>query len=178
MQVTSYYADSVSRDDSDLSELRHSVTSGVHSRLRVPADLTVVSFVRSALACMLSRGEWPAGGSARVLLASTEALTNAIEHGSPPGATVRVELVIAPERADVVVVDEGHPHGPVPRVPEHPPPPTAVRGRGLIIISRLADDFEMRPCGDGTEVSVGFVRAAGYEDGPADAVPGRATAGG
>ncbi len=165
MQVTSYYADTVLHDDFDGSEHRHPVTSGVHSRLRVPADLAVVSFVRSALACMLTRGEWPAGGSARVLLASTEALTNAIEHGSPPGASVCVDLSITPERADVLVIDVGRPDGRVPRVPAAPPPPTATRGRGLIIISRLADDFELRPHGGGTEVSVGFVRAAGHEDG-------------
>ena len=175
--MTSYYADSVSYDAVHRSEQRHSVTSDVHSSLRVPADLTVVSFVRSALACMLTRGEWPAGGSARVLLASTEALTNAIEHGSPPGASVRVDLSITPDRADVLVVDEGHPDVDLPRVPDTPPPPTQTRGRGLIIISRLADDFDLRPCGDGTEVSVGFVRAAGYDEALVPAAAGRAAQG-
>ena len=142
------------------------MTSGVHSSLRVPADLAVVSFVRSALACMLTRGEWPAGGSARVLLASTEALTNAIEHGSPPGRDGAGGPRRSPPSAPTCwwwtrAVRTGRCHG----CPTHPPPPTATRGRGLIIISRLADDFDLRAHGDGTEVSVGFVRAAGYEDG-------------
>lgn len=175
MQVTSYYADSVLHDRTDHGEPHHPVTSDVHSRLRVPADLAVVSFVRSAMACMLTRGDWPAGGSARVLLASTEALTNAIEHGSPPGASVQVDLSITQERADVMVVDEGRPDAALPRVPDVPPPPTATRGRGLIIISRLADDFDLRPRGEGTQVCVGFVRAAGHDD-PTRLVAARSTA--
>jgi serine/threonine-protein kinase RsbW len=165
MQVTSYYADSVLHGDIDLIEPRHLVTSDVQSRLRVPADLAAVSFVRSVLASMLARGEWPSGASGRVLLASTEALTNAIEHGSPPGASVRVDLSITPERADILVVDEGRPGVGVPEVPAVSPPPTATRGRGLIIMSRLADHLEVRAHGDGTQVSVLFIRSGGYAGG-------------
>ncbi len=134
------------------------MTHGVHSCLSVPADLTVVSFVRSALACVLTREEWPADGAGRVLLASTEALTNAIEHGSPGGGAVEVELSVTADRVDIRVLDEGHPGEPLPVVPTEPPPPTALRGRGLIIISRLSDDFELSARGDGTEVDVGFLR--------------------
>ena len=143
---------------------RDHVASDVRTSLRVPADLSVVSFVRSAMACMLTRVEWPAGGSARVLLASTEALTNAIEHGSRPGATVRVDLTITPDRADVVVIDQGRAGiAEIPQVPSVAPPATATRGRGLIIISRLADEFDLRPCGEGTEVSVVFSRALDHD---------------
>lgn len=144
------------------------MTHGVHSSLRVPADLTVVSFVRSALACVLTREDWPADGAGRVLLASTEALTNAIEHGSPGGAAVEVELSVTAERADIRVLDQGRPGAPLPVVPSEPPPPSAVRGRGLIIISRLSDEFSLRAHGDGTEVDVGFLRCRAEE--PADAL--------
>ena len=51
----------------------------------------------------------------------------------------------------------------MPQVPREPPPATATRGRGLIIISRLADDFDVRACGDGTEVSVGFARSTSHD---------------
>ena len=88
---------------------------GVHSALRVPADLTVVGFVRCAIACVLDREEWPAEGAGRVLLASNEALTNAIEHGSPAGGLVEVGLSVTPERADIRVVNEGRPGVPRPR---------------------------------------------------------------
>jgi len=139
------------------------VTHGVHSSMRVPADLTVVSFVRSALACVLTREEWPADGAGRVLLASTEALTNAIEHGSPGGGAVEVELSVTADRVDIRVLDQGHPGTPLPVVPDAPPPPDALRGRGLIIISRLSDDFELSARGDGTQVDVGFLRDRALE---------------
>ena len=136
------------------------MTSGVHSCIRVPADIAVVSFVRSALACVLEREDWPSEGAGRVLLASSEAVTNAIEHGSPAGGAVEVELSVTDERADIRVLDQGRPGGPRAVVPRDPPPPSSPRGRGLIIISRLADDFELRSRGAGTEVSAGFLRHA------------------
>ena len=135
----------------------------LHSALRVPAYLQAVAFVRSAIACLLEREDGPAESAGRVMLASNEALTNAIEHGSPDGGLVEVELVVTYERADIRIVDEGVPGAAIPRLPSDPPPITAERGRGLIIISRLADDFEMAAAGGGTEVQVRFWRDARNE---------------
>ena len=104
------------------------MTPGVHSCLRVPADLAVVTFVRSAIAAVLAREEWPADGAARMLLASTEAVTNAIEHGSPLGGAVEVELTVTTERAQVRVLDEGRPARRArssPTSPRRPPPRAA-----------------------------------------------------
>ncbi len=136
-----------------------SVTPGVHSCLRVPADLAVVAFVRSAIAAVLAREDWPAEGAARMLLASTEAVTNAIEHGSPLGGAVEVDLTVTAVRAQVRVLDQGRPGVGRPVIPEHAPPHTSLRGRGLLIISRLADDVEVRAAGLGTQVAAGFLRA-------------------
>jgi anti-sigma regulatory factor (Ser/Thr protein kinase) len=146
------------------------VTPGVHSCLRVPADLAVVTFVRSALACVLAREEWPADGAARMLLASTEAVTNAIEHGSPLGGSVEVELAVTGDRAQVRVLDQGRPGRACPVIPAEAPPATNPRGRGLIIISRLADDVDLRAAGLGTEISAGFLRANAGAD-PGEIVP-------
>lgn len=146
---------------------------GVHSALQVPADLQVVGFVRCALACVLEREGWPTDGAGRVLLASTEALTNAIEHGSPQDGRVDVALTVSAERAHVRVVDEGRPGVPVPVCPSDPPPTTSERGRGLLIISRLADDFELCRSGEGTRVSAGFWRHAALDD---DSLAGLAAA--
>jgi anti-sigma regulatory factor (Ser/Thr protein kinase) len=136
---------------------------GVHSALRVPAHLEAVAFVRCAIACLLDREDWPAESAGRVLLASNEAIANAIEHGSPEGGRVEVVLSVTRERADIRVVDEGVPGAPTPVCPSEPPPVTSVRGRGLLIISRLADDFDMGPAGGGTQVHVGFWRHAAPE---------------
>ena len=134
------------------------LTHGVHSSLRLPADLAVLGFVRSAIACLLTREEWPPEAACLVLLASNEVLTNAIEHGSPVGAAVEVELTVTEDRADLRVVDQGLPGRALPCVPDEPPPPWSERGRGLLIISRLADELTVRPQGRGTEVNVGFLR--------------------
>ena len=77
---------------------------------------------------MLAREEWPADGAARMLLASTEAVTNAIEHGSPLGGAVEVELTVTAERAQVRVLDQGRPGAPCPVIPDVAPPPTTRAG--------------------------------------------------
>ena len=126
--------------------------------IRDAVELFTVPVVEVHLSNILEREDWPAESAGRVMLASNEALTNAIEHGSRDGGLVEVELVVTYERADIRIVDEGIPGAAIPRLPSDPPPITAERGRGLIIISRLADDFDMAPVGDGTQVRVGFLR--------------------
>jgi serine/threonine-protein kinase RsbW len=159
LSLTSYTADEM-RDATAAALLadRAMTPFAMHSALRVPADPQAVGLVRSAIACVLDREDWPGESAGRVLLACNEALTNAIEHGSPHGGVVEVELVVTYERADIRIVDEGVPGAEPPRFPAEPPPITAERGRGLIIISRLADDFELVPAGDGTQIHVGFWR--------------------
>ncbi|MGD9694218.1 MAG: ATP-binding protein [Thermoleophilia bacterium] len=131
----------------------------MRSALRIPADLRAVAFVRCALACLLERERWPAEGSGRVLLAVTEAVTNAIEHGSGDGAAVEVALEVTAGRVLITVVDEGVPGIPVPALPRTPPPDTALSGRGLLIIRRLADDLVLTGDGAGTRIDMGFLRA-------------------
>jgi len=159
LSLTSYTADEM-RDATAtaLPSDRAMTPLAVRSALRVPADGQAVAFVRSAISCVLDREDWPAESAGRVLLATNEAITNAIEHGSPDGGLVEVELVMTYARADLRIVDEGLPGAAAPRCPSEPPPITAERGRGLFIISRLADDFEMAPAGAGTEVHIGFWR--------------------
>ncbi len=133
------------------------MTRGVHSSLRVPADLAVVGFVRSALACLLTRERWSGDGAGRVLLASTEALTNAIEHGSPLGGAIGVEMSVAEGLVRIRVTDQGRPGAPLPRMPSAPPPAASTRGRGLLIIGRLADEVEIARSGAGTAIAVTFL---------------------
>ena len=157
--MPSWAADNLSMSERPPKVLPDPMTRGVHSSLRVPADLAVVGFVRSALACVLIREGWPSDGAWRVLLASSEALTNAIEHGSPLGGAVDVEISVTTERTRLRVTDEGRPGVSTPRLPVAPPPSTSLRGRGLLIISRLADDVDLAAHGSGTALTVGFVRA-------------------
>lgn len=131
---------------------------GVVSAFHVPANLESLAFVRSATACILQRGGWPSADAGRILLACGEAVNNAIEHGSPAGGHVRVELVVTMRCARVRVVDDGV-GAPPPVCPQAPPPVTSARGRGLLIMRTLADDLAIRRSGTGTAVSLRFERA-------------------
>lgn len=135
-------------------------TDAFASALRLPADFGVLAFVRGAVTCILERGGWPLEELPRVILATSEGVTNAIEHGSPAGAPVLIEVRIDEGGADLRIVDEGVPGVPVPVLAETPPPPSSPRGRGLIIMRTLADDFRVEGHGSGTEVRMHFDRAA------------------
>lgn len=131
---------------------------GVVSAVRVPAQLSSLAFVRCALAALLERAAWPVDDAGRILLASGEAVVNAMEHGSPAAGLVEVEMLVRPAEARVAVRDEGRPGVPLPRIPDGPPPPTSTRGRGLIIMRGTADAVAIRRRGKGTEVALRFHR--------------------
>lgn len=137
------------------------IVDGVVSALRVPAELASLAFVRCAMACLLERVGWPVGDAGRILLASGEAIINAIEHGSGPGAMVQAELVVGAAEARVSVRDAGRPGAPRFGVPSGPPPPpSSPRGRGLVIMRGSADELSVRALGAGSEVSMRFARPA------------------
>ena len=75
----------------------------------VPADLAALGAVRSHLAAALAGERWSPDASSRVLIASTEAMANAVEHGSAPGAGVDVSFTVTDETAWVRVLDSGCP---------------------------------------------------------------------
>jgi anti-sigma regulatory factor (Ser/Thr protein kinase) len=135
-------------------------TDAFASALRLPADFGVLAFVRGAVSCILERGGWPLEELPRVILATSEGVTNAIEHGSPAGAPVLIEVRIDEDGADLRIVDQGRPGVPVPVLCDTPPPASCPRGRGLIIMRTLADDFHVGGHGTGTEVCMRFDRAA------------------
>lgn len=135
-------------------------TDAFASALRLPAHFGILAFVRGAVTCILERGGWPPEELPRVILATSEGVTNAIEHGSPAGAPVLIEVRIDGDGADLRIVDEGRPGVPVPVISETPPPPSSPRGRGLIIMRTLADEFHVGGRGTGTEVWMRFDRAA------------------
>ncbi len=76
-------------------------------------------------------------------LAVSEAVANAIEHGSPNGGLVHLTLMASPGSITVEVRDTGH-------FPAPPKSDDRDRGRGLPIIGMLTDRVELRPGPDGT----------------------------
>lgn len=138
-------------------------TRSASTTIRIPSSHGAASFVRSTIAATLDREGWHPLDAARVLLGASEAISNAVEHGSPPGGSVQIILERDPERIRLRVRDEGNPDRPVAAAPppRHPPNCDAPHGRGLLIIDRLTDEFELRPCGRGTEAQLTFRRLHG-----------------
>lgn len=133
------------------------IPSGV-STLRLPPDHTAVPFARFTLAALLSRHGWDDDDVGRVVLVASEAMSNAIEHGSPDGTRIEVGVAIGPERAEVTVLDRGAPGNVAEIPPPSAPPDSSPRGRGLLIMHRLSDSLDVRSTADGTEVTAGFDR--------------------
>ena len=125
-------------------------------RLRVPARASSLPGVRAVVAAELGRRRWDGEQRGDVLLALSEAVENAIEHGSAPDAPVEVELVASRDRARVRVADTGRPGARVPDQEPEPPEPQALRGRGRVIMRALADRVDVRHGEEGTVVVLDF----------------------
>lgn len=143
----------LSRTDIATPEPAVSVLVRAHREAVEPAR----GIVREAL----RRAEWEEDDIEYVVLAFSEALTNAIDHGSSPGAAVAVEVAATPERVRMRVCDRGRRASACPTGVPDPPPASCENGRGLMIMRALADRFEVVRNGRGTEVRLGFVRSRG-----------------
>ena len=131
--------------------------------VRVAAHIASVVEVRDALTAAFQAGGWPDELMPLVVLAVGEALANAIEHGSSPGAAVEVAVTIRPDWATVRVADEGRVGAAVPLVAPARPPATKTRGRGLLLMLDLAEQVEVDAAGAGTSVLLRFARYDGAQ---------------
>jgi serine phosphatase RsbU (regulator of sigma subunit)/anti-sigma regulatory factor (Ser/Thr protein kinase) len=146
--TTTMLRDEHTRDD--VCVLLLSWTGAAFER-RLPADLSTLSAVRRSLGNWLSRHGVDDLTRRDVVLAASEAMANAAEHGGGgrAGEVVRVQarLYRRPDGEEEVVLtvsDRG-------RWRQSQPSPE--RGRGLRIIQALADDLDVRH-DDGTTVEV------------------------
>ena len=81
-----------------------------------------------------------------VLLATSEVVTNAVEHGAPP-----IDLRV--DRADERIRVEVRDASPLrPRLRDMEPGPSEVRGRGMTIVERVTDRWGIEPTVDGKAV--------------------------
>lgn len=129
------------------------------SAFRVPASLSSLAFVRGAVALVIDREFWNGDSAGRMLLAASEAVSNAIEHGSPAdgGGEVEVRIAITQAGATLVVTDQGRPgERSFIDVLAPTPEPTSTRGRGIVIMRNLADDLRVEPAGGGMRVTMDF----------------------
>jgi len=133
-------------------------SDAIESAFRVPATLRSLTFIRCALALVLDREPWSPEDSGRLLLAASEAVSNAIEHGSPTdGGHIEIQVTVRRDGATLVVTDEGSGED-EPRIDPRatPPSPTSPRGRGFPIMRSLADEVIVSRVGAGTRVAMRF----------------------
>jgi anti-sigma regulatory factor (Ser/Thr protein kinase) len=133
-------------------------SDAIESAFRVPATLRSLTFVRCAIALVLDREPWSPEDAGRLLLAASEAVSNAIEHGSPPqGGHIEIQVIVQRDGATLVITDEGS-GATEPRIDPSsaPPSPTSPRGRGFPIMRSLADEVTVSRVGAGTRVTMRF----------------------
>jgi serine phosphatase RsbU (regulator of sigma subunit)/anti-sigma regulatory factor (Ser/Thr protein kinase) len=116
---------------------------------RLTADLTELSDVRRALAGWLAGHRIVGLDGADLVLAASEVVANAAEHGGGGQASAHVDLSVrleqhgeGPDEMVVQVTDQGR---------WREPSRSDERGRGLRIVELLVDDVAVQP-GDGTTV--------------------------
>ena len=108
---------------------------------------------------------WPPDATGKAVLATGEAVANAIEHGSDPGEPIHVDLHACEHWTTIGVRDQGRDDAAVPAIiPTTPPPASQPRGRGLVILPPRADQNADSPPGGGTAVRMRFA--------PPEAAPG------
>ena len=124
---------------SKLPEHATAVTAPVSVLL--PADVTAPAIARHTVRDVLLRHGCGQDRLADVLLATSELVTNAVEHGERPE---RLELLFDDERLTLRVHDTG---STTPQL--RFPGPTEARSRGLQLVRAVAEDwgFERRPSG-------------------------------
>ncbi|MCX7879982.1 MAG: ATP-binding protein [Ignavibacteria bacterium] len=94
-----------------------------------------------------------------ILVATTEAVINAIQHGNQcdPMKNVTLKVVAYDKNLIVIVSDEGRGFDPTnlddPRKPENI---HKERGRGIFLIKELSDNFTVQTSEKGTEVKILF----------------------
>lgn len=92
----------------------------------------------------------------KVLVSALEAVNNAIIHGnkSDPSKRVDIKIIFNRKKLKIIVTDEGAGFK-----PENVPDPTepgnieALNGRGIFLMSRLADDIEFSKKGNSVKMT-------------------------
>jgi anti-sigma regulatory factor (Ser/Thr protein kinase) len=120
------------------------------SELRLTSELTApaIAALRAEVAAFLSAGQVSTDNASDILLALTEATTNAARHSG--SSTADVNVMFFDHTVAVTVTDGGvgFDHG---RVGFSCPHPLSPDGRGLFLMSSVMDSVQVM-CGDGTRV--------------------------
>jgi len=110
-------------------------------RVLLPADVTAPALARHEVRAAMLRFGVSEDRLDDVLLATSELVTNAFEHGERPQ---RLELECADGRLTLRVHDTGR------MLPElRAPSPAEARSRGLVLVQALSEDWGFERCAGG-----------------------------
>lgn len=121
---------------------------GIEFSLALPRDAVGIPMVRRVIGDALRSIGVAQTCISEILLAASEACTNAVRHGA--GTRYQVTVAIRDGRCDLRVADSGPG---LSRLPDRYPPSHAENGRGILIMQSMADEifFDVAP-GRGTTV--------------------------
>jgi anti-sigma regulatory factor (Ser/Thr protein kinase) len=117
--------------------------------LTFPADASQLAPTRKALRSWLTRARLNPDQAMDVLIATGEAVANAIEHGHRhrPGGTIALDAIALVDEVQLTITDTGSWKTPQPEANPH-------RGRGITLMRGLMHDVNITPETDGTTVQL------------------------
>ena len=141
--IEAMLGDAPTNDDVALMALEPTRLAERQLSIDVPAEATELAAVRRSLRQWLSSVGARPDESYEMLVATTEAAANAVEHAyGPVDATFTVEAVLEDRDVAINVRDTG----------SWRPPRGTNRGRGTLLMQQLMDSFEVVTGEGGTEV--------------------------
>jgi len=130
-------------DDIALLTLCH-MPLGVRLALDLPSDAGALSSLRALLRRWLAQADASDVDVHAIVMASSEACTNAIEHaGAAADETISFEAILRDGDVEITIRDRGHWRDQ--RLPSD-------QGRGLELIGALMDEVELQTAANGTTV--------------------------
>lgn len=133
-------------------------------RLQIPPDPRYARTVRDAIIGFAALHGVSDNDLEALLFAIGEALANAIEH-SRTAFDIEVAAVIDPRKITATITDRGTGVAHAPRDMAPLPSPLSERGRGIPIMQRCVDFFEMQSVPEGgTVVTLGRLRREQFQE--------------
>jgi serine/threonine-protein kinase RsbW len=125
-------------------------------RLKIESDIANLTIVENEIETLINENGIDKDNYGKILVSVMEAVNNAIIHGNKNNVkkSVEVEIELIDDCLKVIVTDEGNGF-----VPGNIPDPTkpenieSVNGRGVFLMSKLADNIEFNEKGNSVKMT-------------------------
>lgn len=128
----------------------------VYKKLRIESKMACLRQVESTVDNLTSELGISQDNYGKILVAAMEAVNNAIQHGNKadPDKYVDIEMLLDGRSVIVIITDEGKGFDPR-KVPDPTQPENIeeINGRGVFLMSRLADSIEYNDKGNSVKMT-------------------------